>query len=55
MSWHYGGYGFRPYVSAAQRRKNAEKELKRRSTSGDPCQPVVIEGRKIARTFWGIA
>jgi uncharacterized Zn finger protein len=52
---YYGGYGFRPYVSAAQRRKNAEKELKRRAASGAPCQPVVTEGRKLARTFWGLA
>jgi uncharacterized Zn finger protein len=56
MSWYYGGgYGFRPYVSVAQRRKNAEKETAKLEKKGHNCKPVKIEGLKIARTFWGKA
>jgi uncharacterized Zn finger protein len=56
MSWHYGGgYGFRPYVNVAQRRKNAERETAKRAKKGHHCRPIHIEGLKIARTFWGKA
>src|SRR5437016_5613725 len=54
MSWNY--YGWRPYVPVAQRRANAERELTKLSRkSGAPVSPVVLEGRTIARTFWGRA
>jgi uncharacterized Zn finger protein len=53
MSWHY--YGFRPYVSVAQRRANAAKELKKLQKKGQVISPVTIDGREIARTFWGKA
>lgn len=46
---------FRPYVPVAQRRANAQKAAARMSKSGRSLQPVVIEGRNIARTFWGQA
>jgi uncharacterized Zn finger protein len=49
-------YGFKPYVSAAERRRNAERERKRLAKQlGRPLSPVAIEGRKIATTFWGTA
>ncbi|MEO8496651.1 MAG: hypothetical protein ABI614_16405 [Planctomycetota bacterium] len=52
----YGyGYDWKPYVSVAQRRSNAAKELKSLQKKGLDVQPVVIDGRKIARTFWGAA
>jgi uncharacterized Zn finger protein len=54
MSWGY--YGWRPYVSVAQRRANAARELaKLARKTGRPAAPVVLQGRKIATTFWGKA
>ncbi|MFD2235683.1 SWIM zinc finger family protein [Phaeospirillum tilakii] len=44
-----------PYVPVAQRRARAEREIDRLRRQGDPAAPVVIEGRTIARTFWGKA
>jgi len=44
-----------PYVSAAQRRANARKEIAKRKKRGETIEPVVVEGRTIARTFWGKA
>lgn len=46
---------WRPYVTAAQRRRQAERELQRLRKKGQPVSPVVIAGRAIARTFWGKA
>ncbi len=54
MSWNY--YGFRPYVSVAQRRLNAQRELARLAKKkGFVARPIEIEGRTIARSFWGAA
>ncbi len=53
MSW---SYGWRPYVSVAQRRANAARELAKLSKkTGKTASPVVLDGRKIAGTFWGKA
>ncbi len=48
-------YDWRPYVSVAERRRNAEREMQRLRRKGHPVSPVVIEGRAIAQTFWGKA
>ena len=48
-------YGFRPYVSVGTRRALAARELAKLRKKGRNLSPVVIEGRKIARTFWGEA
>lgn len=48
-------YGFRPYVPVAKRRAQATRELARMAKKGQPPSPVVIEGKKIANSFWGIA
>jgi uncharacterized Zn finger protein len=48
-------YGFRPYVSVGARRARAARELATLRKKGRNLSPVVIEGRKIARTFWGEA
>ena len=53
MSWNY--YGFRPYVSVAERRRKAEREMAKLAKKGKVIRPVQIEGRTIARTFWGKA
>lgn len=51
----YGSYGFRPYVSVAERRKKAEKAAVKMAKKGESVTPVRINGRLIAKTFWGIA
>jgi uncharacterized Zn finger protein len=53
MSWGY--YGFRPYVSVAERQRNAQRELAKLSKRGLVVRPVTIEGRTIASSFWGQA
>lgn len=49
-------YGYRPYVPVAKRQANALVEMNKLSKKkGVNIQPVRIEGRTIARTFWGKA
>jgi uncharacterized Zn finger protein len=48
-------HGWRPYVPVAERRRRAALEMQRRRRKGHPVSPVVVEGRTIARTFWGKA
>jgi uncharacterized Zn finger protein len=48
-------YGFRPYVPADKRRLLAARELEKLKKKGHTVSPVVIEGRTIARNFWGKA
>lgn len=50
---HEWSEDFRPYVSAAERRRRAEEAGKEMRSRGAVPQPVVVEGRDIARTFWG--
>ncbi|MDP2791354.1 MAG: hypothetical protein Q8O15_06300 [Rectinemataceae bacterium] len=52
------GYGYDRwprYVPVAVRRRNAMREMEKLAKKGVPAQPVAIEGRKIAKTFWGKA
>jgi uncharacterized Zn finger protein len=55
----YGGYGggyyggWAPYVSVAERRRRAMKKMAALRKKGVDVQPVEIEGRKIAHSFWG--
>ncbi|MCU7933831.1 MAG: helix-turn-helix domain-containing protein [Candidatus Thiodiazotropha sp. (ex Dulcina madagascariensis)] len=49
----YGGWA--PYVPVAKRRANAAKEIKKLTNKGMEIEPIEIQGRKIARTFWGEA
>ena len=51
----YGGWGWKPYVSAAERRRKAAREMEKRKKQGHAVSPVHIEGRAIATTFWGKA
>jgi hypothetical protein len=48
--WEYS-----PYVSVAQRRAKAARQAARFKKQGRTLSPVVIEGRKIAKNFWGKA
>jgi uncharacterized Zn finger protein len=48
-------YEWKPYVPVAERRRKAEREMQKLKKKGHPVSPVNIEGRTIARTFWGKA
>ena len=51
-----GGYNYRgwaPYVPVAQRRANAFLKMQKLRKGGKSIQPVEIEGRAIAKSFWG--
>ncbi|MEI8310382.1 MAG: SWIM zinc finger family protein [Verrucomicrobiota bacterium] len=48
-------YGWRPYVPVAQRRAQAAKKAAKFAKAGRSLAPVSIEGRGIAKTFWGKA
>jgi uncharacterized Zn finger protein len=49
MSW----YEWREYVPVAERRRQAQQKLKKLKKKGQPVAPVTIEGRTIAKSFWG--
>ena len=51
MSW----WSFRPYVSVAQRRAKAAREVEKLKKKGQVVTPVSVDGNKIATTFWGKA
>lgn len=48
-------YEWKPYVPVWKRRQNAAREMQKLKKKGHTVSPVVIEGRAIARTFWGKA
>lgn len=50
-----GWWSFKPYVSVAERRAKAAREIKKLEKKGRKTLPVHIEGKTIARTFWGKA
>lgn len=41
------------YVSVAEQRAQSEREIKKLQKKGQEVNPVTIEGRTIARSFWG--
>ena len=52
MAW----YAWRPYVPVSVRRRNAARDVARfKKKRGEAVAPVVIQGRIIARSFWGKA
>lgn len=56
MSYGYGyGWGYAPYVSVASRKARAAKKAESLRKKGRTLEPVTIEGRTIARSFWGKA
>lgn len=44
-----------PYVPVAKRREKAAKKMQQLKKKGISIQPIEIQGRTIARTFWGKA
>src|ERR1043166_3880236 len=51
----YNDWGWRPYISVAERRRKAAREMEKRRKQGSLVSPVVVEGRTIVKTFWGKA
>jgi uncharacterized Zn finger protein len=49
----YFAFGWGEYVSVAEKRRWAEKKVAELKKQGRPIAPVNIEGRTIARSFWG--
>jgi len=52
MGW---GWGWRPYVSVAERRRAAAKQIAAMKKKGRTITPVHLQGRAISHTFWGKA
>jgi uncharacterized Zn finger protein len=50
-----GGWEWAPYVSVAERRAKAARALTKLRKQQKDVWPVIIEGRSIAKTFWGQA
>ncbi len=46
-------FGWKLYVPVAARRRQAAARLAQLRNKGREAGPVVIDGRKIATTFWG--
>src|SRR5712675_1091585 len=46
FEWH-------PYVPVVEKRRQAQRKLAKLSKQGQSFAPVTIEGRTIAKTFWG--
>ena len=54
MGW-YSHSRFPRYVSVAERKEKAAKKMATLKKKGQIISPVIIEGRTIAKTFWGKA
>src|SRR6202790_2744042 len=50
-----GYFQWAPYVPVAERRRQAERKLAKLKKRGQVVAPVKIEGRTIAKSFWGMA
>ncbi|MEG2451981.1 MAG: SWIM zinc finger family protein [Clostridium sp.] len=46
-------YGFAPYVSVAEKRQKADRQIEKLKKKNKDLEPVLIEGNKIALTWWG--
>lgn len=49
------GYQWAPYVPVAKRRAQAQKKIEKLKKNGQNIQPIKIEGKVIAKSFWGKA
>jgi uncharacterized Zn finger protein len=57
MNWYRGGWGFPPYVPAAERRARALRAIAAlaKQPGRRAAEPVLVQRRAIATTFWGKA
>src|SRR5882757_2764994 len=51
MSWYFN----REYVSVGEKLARGRREVQKLAKKGQVISPVVIEGKKVATTFWGVA
>jgi len=51
----YYDWGWRPRVSMAERKLQAQRKIQQLRKKGHAVSPVNIQGRAIATTFWGKA
>ena len=51
MSYGYGG--FAPYVSVAEKKAKADRQIAKLMKKDKNLEPVLLEGRTIAATWWG--
>lgn len=52
MSYYYG---FPEYVTVAEKKAKAQKSLEKLKKKNPCITPIIIDGRKLARTWWGKA
>jgi len=50
-----GWYGYGEYVSVAEKKEKAKKQLEKLRKKDPELSPIIIEGKKIAKTWWGLA
>lgn len=48
-------YGFAPYVSVAEKRAKADRQIAKLRKKNPGLEPVLVEGRAIASSWWGKA
>ena len=48
-------YGYPEYVSVAEKKEKAKRQIEKLKKKNPYLAPVVIEGKNIANTWWGIA
>ena len=46
-------FSFKPYIPVAKRREQGLRKIEKLKKKGLVVQPIQINGRKIATTFWG--
>src|SRR5436309_3278871 len=49
----HDGWGWKPYVTVAERRRKAQAAMEKHKKQGHAVSPVIVKGRAIAKTFWG--
>jgi uncharacterized Zn finger protein/DNA-binding transcriptional regulator YiaG len=49
----YNGFGWPQYISVGERRAKARRKVDKLRKKGGVIRPIEIQGRKIARSFWG--
>ena len=54
MARYFDG-GWAPYVTVAERKRQAQQKMAALAKKGQICRPVSITGRAIAKSFWGKA
>ena len=51
----YNDYGFPKHVTVAEKKAKNQKAIEKLGKKDPSLTPVIINGRKLARTWWGIA